>query len=115
MHILISNCAGFINTFANSVGLERWGYKYYFVFVVWNVCASALWFLFGVETRGRTLEELDYVFSVPTIKHASYQLTEWLPWFFKRYILRIKSARREPLYHFEGVAASESDLVHRKN
>ena len=63
MHILISNCAGFINTFANSVGLERWGYKYYFVFVVWNVCASALWFLFCVETRGRTLEELDATFN----------------------------------------------------
>ena len=64
MHILISNCAGFINTFANSVGLERWGYKYYFVFVVWNVCASALWFLFAVETRGRTLEELDELFEI---------------------------------------------------
>ena len=71
MHILISNCAGFINTFANSVGLERWGYKYYFVFVVWNVCASALWFLFCVETRGRTLEELDEVFNEPWPAMAS--------------------------------------------
>ncbi|KAI0692184.1 general substrate transporter [Cerioporus squamosus] len=71
VHILISNCAGFINTFANSVGLERWGYKYYFVFVVWNVCASVLWFLFCVETRGRTLEELDEVFNQPWPAMAS--------------------------------------------
>ncbi|PIL37645.1 MFS general substrate transporter [Ganoderma sinense ZZ0214-1] len=71
VHILISNCAGFINTFANSVGLERWGYKYYFVFVVWNVCASALWFLFAVETRGRTLEELDELFGQPWPAMAS--------------------------------------------
>ena len=36
MHILISNCAGFINTFANSVGLKKLGWKYYFVFVAWD-------------------------------------------------------------------------------
>ncbi|KAJ8090204.1 hypothetical protein AAF712_006187 [Marasmius tenuissimus] len=63
VHILISNCAGFINTFANSVGLKNLGWKYYFVFVGWNICASILWFLFCVETRGRTLEELDEVFN----------------------------------------------------
>ncbi|KAF5338177.1 hypothetical protein D9758_014717 [Tetrapyrgos nigripes] len=63
VHILISNCAGFINTFANSVGLQKLGWKYYFVFVAWNICASILWLLFCVETRGRTLEELDEVFN----------------------------------------------------
>lgn len=31
VHILISNLAGFINTFANSVGLGKLGWKYYFV------------------------------------------------------------------------------------
>ena len=71
VHILISNAAGFINTFANAVGLQRWGYKYYFVFVVWDVCASVLWFLFGVETRGRTLEELDEIFGQPWPAMAS--------------------------------------------
>ena len=55
----------------NSVGLEAWGYKYYFVFVVWDVCASILWFLFCVETRGRTLEELDEVFNQPWPAMAS--------------------------------------------
>ncbi|KAJ3922542.1 general substrate transporter [Lentinula edodes] len=63
VHILISNCAGFINTFANSVGLGKLGWKYYFVFVGWDFIASALWFCFGVETHGRTLEELDEVFN----------------------------------------------------
>ncbi|KAF9264331.1 general substrate transporter [Marasmius fiardii PR-910] len=71
VHILISNCAGFINTFANSVGLQKLGWKYYFVFVGWNVCASILWFLFCVETRGRTLEELDEVFNQPWPARAS--------------------------------------------
>ncbi|ESK86811.1 hexose transport-related protein [Moniliophthora roreri MCA 2997] len=71
IHILISNCAGFINTFANSVGLKRLGWKYYFVFVGWNLCASVLWFLFCVETRGRTLEELDVIFDQPWPARAS--------------------------------------------
>ena len=71
VHVLVANSAGFIDTFANSVGLERLGYKYYFVFVGWNVCASVLWFLFCVETRGRTLEELDEVFDQPWPAMAS--------------------------------------------
>ncbi|KAK0440863.1 general substrate transporter [Desarmillaria tabescens] len=71
VHILISNIAGFINTFANSVGLERLGWKYYFVFVGWDLVASVLWFLFCVETRGRTLEELDEVFNSPWPAMAS--------------------------------------------
>ena len=33
------------------------------MFVVWDCCAALLWFLFGVETRGRTLEELDEIFN----------------------------------------------------
>ncbi|KAL1675416.1 general substrate transporter [Schizophyllum commune] len=65
LHILISNCAGFINTFANSVGLKKLGWKYYFVFVAWDFVASGLWFFFCVETRGRTLEELNEVFDSP--------------------------------------------------
>ncbi|KAG7087229.1 hypothetical protein E1B28_013210 [Marasmius oreades] len=73
VHILISNCAGFINTFANSVGLQKLGWKYYFVFVGWNICASILWFLFCVETHGRTLEELDEVFNQPWPARASAQ------------------------------------------
>ncbi|THU85454.1 general substrate transporter [Dendrothele bispora CBS 962.96] len=76
VHILISNCAGFINTFANSVGLKNLGWKYYFVFVGWNLCASVLWFFFCVETRGRTLEELEEVFNAPYPARASAQKTK---------------------------------------
>ncbi len=55
VHILISNVAGFINTFGNSVGLGRLGWKYYFVFVGWDLVASVLWFLFCVETVSEVL------------------------------------------------------------
>jgi hypothetical protein len=53
------------------------------------------------ETKQRTLEELDYIFGVPTRRHISYHLRTYLPWFFKRYVLWQKNAKLEPLYHLE--------------
>ncbi|KAL9123657.1 MAG: hypothetical protein Q9217_006932 [Psora testacea] len=70
-----------------------------------NLTAFVLIFFFVPETKQRTLEELDYVFAVPTRTHAKYQLTKALPWWFKRYILCNKRAKLEPLYHFEGAVA----------
>lgn len=53
--------------------------------------------------RKRTLEELDYIFSVPTRRHISYQLGTWLPWWFKRYVLFNRKVQLEPLYALQGV------------
>ncbi|KAF8970958.1 sugar transporter [Flammula alnicola] len=47
-----------------------------------NVVAFLMIFLFMPETKQRTLEELDYVFAVPTSKHVSYQVKEFLPYGF---------------------------------
>lgn len=55
------------------------------------------------ETKQRTLEELDYVFAVPTGKHMKYQLTESAPFFFKRYVAFNKNAQLKPLYTFDHV------------
>lgn len=51
------------------------------------------------ETKGRSLEELDAVFSVPTHKQASHGLKQ-IPWFIQRYIFRRK-VEMEPLIDFE--------------
>ncbi|KAL8677138.1 MAG: hypothetical protein Q9186_006413 [Xanthomendoza sp. 1 TL-2023] len=72
-----------------------------------NVTALVLIFLFVPETKQRTLEELDYVFAVPTRTHASYQLKKALPWWFNRYIMRRKGAPLEPLYKFDGATAHD--------
>lgn len=69
-----------------------------------NVVAFIMIFFWVPETMQRTLEELDWVFAVPTSKFAKYQLTVALPWWFKRYILFQRNATKEPLYHFEKVA-----------
>jgi hypothetical protein len=70
-------------------------------------------FLFVPETKQRTLEELDYVFAVPTRTHMHYQLFKALPWWFKRYILFQKNAKLEPLYHFDNpVGQSQIDQLY---
>jgi hypothetical protein len=48
------------------------------------------------ETKGKMLEELDQVFSVPTHVHAAYGLRQ-VPYFSQRYVLKRK-AESERLY-----------------
>lgn len=62
------------------------------------------------ETKQRTLEELDYVFAVPTRTHAKYQLTKSLPYFVKRWVLLQKNATLEPLYSFDTIEVEASDI-----
>ncbi|KAL2885075.1 putative metabolite transport protein YwtG [Ceratocystis lukuohia] len=63
-----------------------------------NAWAFVMIFLWVPETKQRTLEELDWVFAVPVRKFMRYQFNEVLPYWYKRYILRNKSAEIRPLY-----------------
>ncbi|KAL4953378.1 hypothetical protein BDW69DRAFT_5555 [Aspergillus filifer] len=53
-----------------------------------NLIAWVMIFCFVRETKQLTLEELDQVFSVPTKDFLKHETTVWLPYFFKRHILR---------------------------
>jgi len=64
--------------------------------------AFVIIFFFLPETKQRTLEELDYIFGVPTRRHASYYGFTWLPWAVKKYLLFQGKVNLEPLYHLEG-------------
>lgn len=50
------------------------------------------------ETKQRTLEELDYIFAVPTRTHMKYQPTKKLPGWFETYVLRRKDLAKPQLY-----------------
>lgn len=76
-----------------------------------NVTALVLIFLFVPETKQRTLEELDYVFAVPTRTHASYQVTKALPWWINRYVLRRRGGPLPPLYQFDGALAADQAVA----
>ncbi|KAL4954501.1 hypothetical protein BDW69DRAFT_163099 [Aspergillus filifer] len=71
-----------------------------------NVIALVMIFLWVPETKQRTLEELDYIFAVPTRTHMHYQVCKVLPWWFKKYVFRQKTVQLEPLYKFDHVASS---------
>ena len=57
------------------------------------------------ETKGKTLEELDQIFSVPTHVHAMYGLRQ-IPYFIRRYILW-QNVEPEQLYEPEGEMRGE--------
>ncbi|KAI0131821.1 hexose transport protein [Xylariales sp. AK1849] len=63
VHVIMSNCANLYNSYVTAIALEVITWKYYLVFVCLNLIFGVVWFFFGVETRGRTLEELDEVFN----------------------------------------------------
>lgn len=76
-----------------------------------NLIAFVLIFLFLPETKQRSLEELDYVFGVPTRTHAKFQLTQVLPWWIRRYIFRRKGGTCPELYKVSETTESQSDEV----
>ncbi|KAG0652789.1 polyol transporter 1, partial [Hyphodiscus hymeniophilus] len=67
-----------------------------------NVVAFVLIFLFMPETKQLTLEELDYVFGVPTHIHIAYQVKKALPYYMKRWVSFHKKATLEPLHRLDG-------------
>ncbi|CAK7213467.1 hypothetical protein SBRCBS47491_001809 [Sporothrix bragantina] len=74
-----------------------------------NVIAFLVIFVLIPETKQRTLEELDYIFGVPTRRHAAYQLRVYLPWFIKRYVFFQRDAKLEPLYQLQGVVGASAE------
>lgn len=80
------------------------------VFSGLNVTAMVMIFLWVPETKQRTLEELDYIFAVPTRVHMKYQVTKALPYWFKRYIFR-QNVELEPLYQFDHLASGNGDVA----
>ncbi|KAH9907176.1 lactose permease [Xylariomycetidae sp. FL2044] len=71
---VIVNAMGFINQFAGPIALGNIGYRYIFVFVAWDVIEAIIWYFFGVESQGRTLEQLEWVYDQPHPVKASLKV-----------------------------------------
>ncbi|KAF6836721.1 hexose transporter [Colletotrichum plurivorum] len=66
-----------------------------------NVVAFFMIFFWVPETKQRTLEELDWVFALPTSRFARYQVQKAVPYFFRRWVFFDRKAKLEPLYTFD--------------
>lgn len=71
----------------------------------------------GTEQQIATMEEMNYIFGVPTQRLLRYQLYEVLPWYFKTYIRRQTLKPLAPLYRYsklmdtaQAKAAGEKDV-----
>lgn len=73
----------------------------FILYAGFNVVALIFIFLWLPETKQRTLEELDYIFAVPTRVFMKYQVTKTLPWWIRRWILWQRDATLEPLYQLD--------------
>ncbi|KAI4266793.1 MAG: hypothetical protein LQ337_008662 [Flavoplaca oasis] len=69
-------------------------------YAFWNFFGWAFAYFCLPETKERTLEELDTVFSVRTRDHAKYYL-DMLPWYMSKYVFRRDVEPRKPLHALE--------------
>ncbi len=76
-----------------------------------NFVALIMIFFWVPETKQRTLEELDYVFAVPTWQFGKYQLTVALPWWIKRWVFWQRGTELKPLYRFDQEKRKEAKEV----
>ncbi|KAJ1534925.1 hypothetical protein HK405_015902, partial [Cladochytrium tenue] len=68
---LLVNICGFYSNFATPAAMGAIGWKFYLVYIVWDAMEVLVIWQFFVETKGRTLEELDAVFEAPNPVKAS--------------------------------------------
>jgi hypothetical protein len=54
--------AVFFNTYVNPIALDDIGWKYYIVYCCWILVEWLICYFFFPETKGRTLEELSFIF-----------------------------------------------------
>jgi len=73
VYSLAVSCAGLVGTYAGPIALQNIQWKYYIVYVCWDLFEAVMIYLFAVETRGRTLEELNEIFESPNPVKASLE------------------------------------------
>lgn len=78
-----------------------------------NIVAFVMIFLWLPETKQRTLEELDYIFAIPTRKFMAHQCFRVAPWWIKRYVFRRKIGPCPALWSFDGHMQDDKDLVEK--
>ena len=66
----------FVNTYAAPVGISNASWRFYFLYLVVDAVGILVIYLTFVETRGRSLEEMDRIFDDPHPVRKSLQKQE---------------------------------------
>ncbi|KAF9872822.1 hypothetical protein CkaCkLH20_09685 [Colletotrichum karsti] len=85
--------AGLLSIFFPSINSKLGDSGSLYLFAGLNLLALVLVFLLLEETKRRSLEDLDLVFAVSKRRFIRHQVTQYLPWFIKRYFLRRKEVK----------------------
>lgn len=63
---LVTQGSSCINTWAMPIALQKLDYKVYIIFAVWDAFETVMLYLFLVETKGLSLEQIEDVFHQPS-------------------------------------------------
>jgi MFS family permease len=70
------NIASFYNTFVTGIAFTGAGWKYYFLFIFWDIFEFTFIYFLFVETKNRTLEELTEIFKAKNPVKFSLRTTK---------------------------------------
>ncbi|KAI5804261.1 general substrate transporter [Peziza echinospora] len=73
VYSLLVNFASLFNSFGMAVVIERIGWGFCVIYIVWDVIEFICIYLFFVETKNRTLEEINEIFVAPNPKEKSLE------------------------------------------
>jgi MFS family permease len=76
MYNFFVNIALFYNTFVTEIAFTRVGWRYYLLFVFWDMFEIVIIYFFFVETKRRTLEEITEIFQSKKPVKTSLRVTE---------------------------------------
>ncbi|KAK1757771.1 C6 zinc finger domain-containing protein [Echria macrotheca] len=97
---LASSAASVVLQYSSGPAFEKIGYYFYIVFVFWDLVEAAFMYFFFPETKDRTLEELEEVFSAPNPVKKSLE---------KRTV--DEKAENECTYGSEANSRGKTDLI----
>lgn len=71
IHQAVGSVGSFTNQFAAPIAMENISYWFYVFYALWDLVEMTFIYFFFVETKGRTLEELDVIFEAKNPRKAS--------------------------------------------
>lgn len=72
VNAFFANIAQFINQFCTPIAMTNIGWRFYIVYICWDAFELFVVSKYFVETKGRTLEDLDHIFNKTTPHDVEY-------------------------------------------